>query len=128
MLAARTIPLIAFMLSAASSPTGSRARWCMQVSHLLSAATQGMVAVLLLTGTAEIWMIVVLEALNGTVAAFTFPAMTASSRWWCRASHIQQANALLVVLPHGARHHRPVHRRRPRRHGRVRLGHRRSTR
>ena len=30
---------------------------------------------LLLTGTADLWMVIVLEALNGIVSAFTFPAM-----------------------------------------------------
>ena len=43
-------------------------------SNLASMATQGALAALLLTGNAEVWQLVVLSALNGTVAAFFFPA------------------------------------------------------
>jgi MFS family permease len=60
-----------------------------------------MVAVLLLTGTAEIWMIVVLEAVNGTVSAFTFPAMFGVVPQVVPGSHIQQANALLGFTRNG---------------------------
>ena len=44
-------------------------------SNLASMATQGVVAALLLTGSAELWQLVALSALNGSVAAFFFPAV-----------------------------------------------------
>ena len=100
-LAARSIPLIAFMLIGGVVADRFSRSIVMQVSHLLSAATQGMVAVLLLTGTAEIWMIVVLEAINGTVSAFTFPAMFGVVPQVVPRSHIQQANALLGFTRNG---------------------------
>jgi MFS family permease len=100
-LAARFIPLIAFMLIGGVVADRFSRSIVMQLSHLLSAATQGMVAVLLLTGTAEIWMIVVLEAVNGTVAAFTFPAMFGVVPQVVPRSHIQQANALLGFTRNG---------------------------
>ena len=73
-LAARSIPMVVFLLLGGVVADRSSRSLVLQVSHLLSALTQGTVAVLLLTGSAEVWSLVVLEALNGTVAAFTFPA------------------------------------------------------
>ena len=81
--------------SAASWPTGLSRSFVMQASHLLSAATQAAVATLLLTGVAEIWMLVVLGGLNGTAQAFTFPAMQGIVPLVVPRSQIQQANALL---------------------------------
>lgn len=94
-LAARTIPMVVFMLFGGVVADRFSRSLVMQVSHLLSAATQGAVAVLLLTGIAELWMIVVLEALNGVVAAFTFPALTTIVPLVTPRDQIQQANALL---------------------------------
>jgi hypothetical protein len=47
----------------------------MQTSHALTFLTQGMAAYLVLTGTAQIWHLVALEAVNGAVSAFGMPAM-----------------------------------------------------
>lgn len=96
-LAAHTIPMVVFMLVGGVVADRMSRSMVMQVSHLLSAATQGLVAALLLTGTAEIWMLVILEALNGTVAAFTFPAMTSIVPLVVPRERIQQANALLSL-------------------------------
>jgi MFS family permease len=100
-LAARSIPMIVFMLIGGVVADRFSRSMVMQVSHLLSAASQGVVAALLLTGTAEIWMIVVLEAVNGTVAAFTFPAMFGVVPQVVPRSHIQQANAMLGFTRNG---------------------------
>lgn len=100
-LAARSIPLVLFMLVGGVIADRVSRSTVMQVSHLLSAATQGVVAALLLTGTAELWMVVVLEAANGTVAAFTFPAMQGVVPQVVPRSHIQQANALLAFSKNG---------------------------
>jgi MFS family permease len=94
-LAARTVPMIVFMLVGGVVADRWSRSLVLQLSHLLSAATQGLVAALLLTGVAEIWMIVVIEALNGAVAAFTFPAMTSVVPLVVDRARIQQANALL---------------------------------
>ncbi len=68
-LAARSIPMVVFLLIGGVVADRFSRSVVMQLSHLLSALTQGMVAVLLLTGTAELWMVIVLEALNGTRSA-----------------------------------------------------------
>ncbi len=100
-LAARSIPLVALMLIGGVIADRFSRSMVMQLSHVLSAVTQGMVAILLLTGVAEIWMIVILEALNGTVSAFTFPAMFGVVPQVVPRSHLQQANAMLGFSRNG---------------------------
>jgi hypothetical protein len=73
----------------------------MQLSHLLSALTQGLVAVLLLTGMAQLWMVITLEGRNGVVSAFTYPAVQGIVPQVVKRSHLQQANALLGFSRNG---------------------------
>lgn len=94
-LAARTVPMVAFLLFGGVVADRFSRATVMQVSNLLAAATQGVVAALVVTGTAELWMVIVLEALNGTVAAFSLPAMDGLIPKLAPRSHLQQANALL---------------------------------
>ncbi len=100
-LAARSIPMVVFLLIGGVVADRFSRSVVMQLSHLLSALTQGMVAVLLLTGTAELWMVIVLEALNGTVSAFTFPAVQGVVPLVVPRSSIQQANAMLGFSSYG---------------------------
>jgi MFS family permease len=94
-IAARTIPMIALMLVGGVVADRLSRSTVLQVSHWLSAGTQGCVAVLLLTGTAELWMVILIEALNGAFNAFTFPAMEGIVPQVAPATHLQQANAML---------------------------------
>jgi MFS family permease len=100
-LAARSIPLVLFLLIGGVVADRFSRSMVMQASHLTSAATQGLVAVLLLTGTAELWMVITLQALNGIVSAFTFPAMQGVVPLVVPRTHIQQANALLGFTRNG---------------------------
>ena len=100
-LAARFLPMVVFLLVGGVIADRFSRSTVMQLSHYLSAATQGAVAVLLLTGTAELWMIVVLQALNGTVNAFTFPAMQGIVPQVVPRGYIQQANAMLSFSRNG---------------------------
>ncbi|MBA3310576.1 MAG: MFS transporter [Nocardioidaceae bacterium] len=100
-LAARSIPLVLFLLIGGVVADRFSRSTVMQLSHVWSALTQGAVAALLLTGQAELWMIVVLEALNGTATAFTFPAMQGVLPQVVPRSHLQQANALLAFSRNG---------------------------
>ena len=70
----------------------------MQTSHALTFLTQGMAAYLVLTGTAQIWHLVVLEALNGAVSAFGMPAGMGVVPLLVGPDRIQQANALLSFV------------------------------
>ncbi len=94
-LAARTIPMVLFLLLGGVLSDRFDRSTVMRASNLLSALTQGTVAYLVITGHAELWMLIVLEAANGTVAAFTMPAMEGIIPQLVPRTHLQQANALL---------------------------------
>jgi len=94
-LAARTIPMVLFLLLGGVVSDRFSRTLVMRASNLLSALTQGMIAYLVITGRAELWMFITIEAANGTVAAFTMPAMDGVIPQLVRRTHLQQANALL---------------------------------
>jgi MFS family permease len=100
-IAARTVPQVLFLLVGGVVADRFSRSFVMQLSHQLSALTQGLVALLLLTGSAELWMVMVLEALNGVVSAFTFPAIQGIVPQVVPVSHLQQANALLGFSRNG---------------------------
>jgi MFS family permease len=100
-IAARTVPQVLFLLVGGAVADRFSRSLVMQLSHILSALTQGLVAVLLLTGTASLWMVIVLEALNGAVSAFTFPAIQGIVPQVVPRTHLQQANALLGFSRNG---------------------------
>lgn len=94
-LAARSIPLICFMiLGGAVADRISRSR-LLTLSNLGSGLTQGTVAALLLSGSGNLAAIVILEMANGTFAAFTTPAMAGIMPQLVSADRIQSANSLL---------------------------------
>ena len=76
-------------------PTGSPARRSCGPPTCCPALTQATVAALVITGQAELWMLIALEAANGTVAAFSMPAMESVVPQLVPRAQLQQANALL---------------------------------
>ncbi|MGZ6814376.1 MAG: MFS transporter [Nocardioidaceae bacterium] len=100
-LAARTIPMVAFLLFGGVLADRWDRAVVMRVSHVLSALSQGAAAALVLTGTAQIWMLVAIEAVNGTVSAFSFPAMASIVTQLVPRERLQQANALLSMSRSG---------------------------
>jgi len=94
-LAARMIPMIVLVLVGGVISDRFSRTMVMQLSHGLTALTQGAAAVLIITGRAELWMIIVLEALNGAVSAFTMPAMMGVVPQIVDRAYLRQANALL---------------------------------
>ena len=94
-LAARMIPMVLFLLLGGVLSDRFDRSTVMRTSNLLSALTQGTVAYLVISGQAELWMLITLEAANGTVAAFTMPAMDGIIPQIAPRTHLQQANALL---------------------------------
>ncbi len=96
-LAARTIPMVLFLLFGGVIADRFPRTLVLQLSNLLSAATQGMVAYLVITGQADLWMIIVLEVANGTVSAVSFPAMASMVPQLVRRDQLQSANALLSL-------------------------------
>jgi MFS family permease len=94
-LAARSIPLICFMiLGGAVADRVSRSR-LLTLSNLGSGITQGAVAALLLCGSRNLAAIVILELANGTLTAFTTPAMAGIVPQLVSPGNQQSANSSL---------------------------------
>ena len=74
-LAAHTIPMILLLLWGGVISDRLPRAVVLQASNVASAITQGLIALLVLTGAAELWMIIVLTAVHGAVSAISLPAM-----------------------------------------------------
>ena len=75
----------------------------MVTSDLLSGASQIAAAVVLLTGVAQTWHLVVLAALRGGASAFFMPASAGLVPQVVSAGRLQQANALLSLSRNSTR-------------------------
>lgn len=100
-LAARSIPLVVFLLIGGVIADRIDRALVMRVSNLLAALTQGMVAWLVITGHAELWQLIILEVINGTVAAASFPAMAGVVPQLVPRAQLQPANVLLSMTRGG---------------------------
>jgi MFS family permease len=94
-LAARVLPMVIFMLAGGIWADRLPRNRVMVVSNIVSAMTQAVVAVLLFSGTAEVWQLAVLAAMNGTAGAFFFPASSGIVPQTVPQPLLQQANASL---------------------------------
>ena len=94
-LAARAVPQVLFLLVGGIWADRLQRNHVMVASNLLSGTSQAMLAALLLTGSAQLWMLIALAAANGVSSAFFFPASTGIVPQTVPASMLQSANALL---------------------------------
>jgi predicted MFS family arabinose efflux permease len=94
-LAARVLPMVVFILVGGIWADRLPRSRVMVFSNLVSAVTQALVAALLFSGTAEVWQLAVLAALNGTAGAFFFPASSGIVPQTVPEPLLQQANASL---------------------------------
>ena len=94
-LAAQTLPLVAFVLAGGVWADRLPRQMVMLVSDVVRGVVQATMAVLLLSGHAQLWQLVVLVAIYGTAQAFFQPAATGLVPATISAEHLQQANALL---------------------------------
>ena len=97
-LASNSLPLVVFMLFGGVIADRLPRELVLRVGNLVLAATQGSVAVLVLTDTAELWMLMTLEALNGLTLAITFPALAAIMPSLVPRAMLQQANVLQSMM------------------------------
>jgi MFS family permease len=67
-----------------------------QVCHALTAGTQGLAAYLIISGRATLTQIIVLEAANGAVSAFSHPAFIGVLPQLVDRARLQEANAVLA--------------------------------
>jgi MFS family permease len=94
-LAAQSLPLVALALVGGVWADRLPRAALMLTSDLVRAAVQAVAAVLLLTGTAQIWQLAVLAAFHGAAEAFFRPAAGAIVPQIVPAPRLQQANALM---------------------------------
>ena len=121
-LAAHTIPVVIFLLGGGVIADRFPRAVVLQVSNVVSGALQGVIALLVITRTAEIWMLVVLTAFQGVSSADRLPG---DGEHHAAAGPARAAPAgQRAELPAAGQPERPRpdRRRPPRRHGRRRLG------
>jgi MFS family permease len=94
-LAAHMLPLVAFVLVGGVWADRLPRQFVMLASDVVRGVVQAIAAVLLLTGGAELWHLVVLVAIYGTAEAFFQPAATGLVPATVSAARLQQANALI---------------------------------
>jgi len=92
--AAFTLPLVAFLLVGGVLADRFQPRRVMLASDLTRFASQGLVAVLLVSGEARIWELVVLQAVRGAALALFQPASTSLTPATVPPELLQEANAL----------------------------------
>ena len=97
-LAARSIPMVVFLLVGGVIADRFGRRLVIQVANAVCVVSQGLAAGLVISGHAELWQLVVIEAVNGTAAAVSFPAMQAMVPQLVPRDQLQPANALLSMV------------------------------
>jgi MFS family permease len=95
-LAARSIPMVGFIVLGGIVADRMSRSLLLQLSHTGAALTQGAVAVLLISGSAELWMLIGLEFANGVLFAFSFPALQGAIPQVADRRQLQPANAILA--------------------------------
>jgi MFS family permease len=96
-LAAQTIPLVLFVLVGGVWADRLPRRLVMATSDLVRATSQGVCAALLLTGTAHLWELAVLQAIYGTARAFFDPAALSVVPQTVETAELQRANSLIAL-------------------------------
>jgi len=95
--AAYSLPNVVFLLAGGVWADRLPRNLVMLSSDALRAVVQTALAVLLFTGSAEIWHIILAAALHGTASAFFAPASTGLMPQVVSPGRLQQANALMAV-------------------------------
>jgi MFS family permease len=94
-LAAQSLPLVLFLLVGGVWADRLPRQIVMLVSDVIRCAIQATLAILLLSGAAQLWHLAVLIAIYGTAQAFFQPAATGVVPATISAPRLQQANAIL---------------------------------
>ncbi len=96
-LAAETVPLVAFLMLGGVIADRLPRSITMVSADLARCVSEGILAVLLLTGTAPVWAMIGLAGVLGAGQAFFNPAMTGLMPETVAPDALQQANALRAV-------------------------------
>src|SRR3954452_8629074 len=100
-LAVRVAPMVATLLIGGVVADRLSRRSVMVVADIARFLTQGAIALLLLTGTAEIWMLAVLSGATGAATGFFNPASTGLIPAIVPSDQIQQANGVRATALSG---------------------------
>jgi MFS family permease len=95
--AARSVPLVVFLLAGGVFADRLPRRRVMIAADLARLGSQGLLAALLVTGNARLWQIVVLVTVDGAGTAFFNPAVTGLVAQTVSPERLQQANALRAL-------------------------------
>jgi MFS family permease len=101
-LAARSIPMVLFLLFGGVIADRLPRHRVLLVSNLVSAASQAAVAALVLSGSAGVASLVWLVAVNGAASAFTFPASAGLLPQTVPPTLLQPANVLFRMASQAA--------------------------
>jgi MFS family permease len=96
-LAARTVPLVVFLLVGGVWADRLPRRGLMVTTDVIRLAAPGLMAALLIAGGAQVWSIAVLAAVAGGASAFFQPAIAGIMPAVVSAERLQQANALRAI-------------------------------
>jgi MFS family permease len=97
-LAAHTIPMVLLLLWGGVISDRFPREAVIQVSNVASGITQTAIALLVITGKAELWMVVALSAVHGTLSALSYPALNGLMPQLVPREQLQQANALMSLV------------------------------
>jgi hypothetical protein len=92
--AARSVPLVTFLLVGGVFADRLSRRAVMLTADVVRMGTQGATAALFLTHSAHVWQVAMLQAVAGTATAFFNPASTGLTPMTVSEERLQQANAL----------------------------------
>jgi MFS family permease len=92
--AARSLPLVAFLLVGGVFADRLPRRAVMVGADVVRLGSQGLTAALLISGHAHVWEIAGLQAVGGLASAFFYPAVTGLTPILVSGSRLQQANVL----------------------------------
>ena len=96
-LAAHSIPMVLFLLAGGVIADRFGRTLVIQVSNVASGISQLMIAGLVISGQAELWHLIVLTAINGMVAAVSFPALASLLPQMVPFDQLKEANLLVSV-------------------------------
>lgn len=100
-LAARSLPQVAFLLLGGVVADRFPRRTVIIVAATASALTQAIAATAVLTGSATVALLAAVEAVNGAASAFIFPAAAGLTPLTVPSTMLQPANALLRMSMSG---------------------------
>jgi MFS family permease len=96
-LAAHSVPMVVFLLAGGVIADRFGRTMVIQVSNVVSGICQLAIAALVISGQAQIWQLVVLTAIQGTVMSVSFPAMASVMPQLVPRDQLKPANLLMSV-------------------------------